>query len=70
MLPQSEKVSCDHAEKRNRKKRRIYAAEGVIYNADAVGAYNIRRKYRVVSCKKIHMPIMGMSNTNIIKVAV
>lgn len=68
--PQSQEVSRIYAEKKNRKKRGIYAAGAVIYNADAVGAYNILRKYNAVSGKEIQLPIIGLSNTNIIKVAV
>ena len=47
--PQSEEVSRIYAEKKNRKKRCIYIVDTVIYNADAVGAYNILRKYHAVS---------------------
>ena len=68
--PQSQEVSRIYAEKKNRKKRGIYAAGAVIYNADVVGAYNILRKYNAVSGKEIQLPIIGLSNTNIIKVAV
>lgn len=68
--PRSQEVSRIYAEKKNRKKRGIYAADAVIYNADAVGAYNILRKYNAVSGKEIQMPIIGLSNTNTIKVAV
>lgn len=68
--PQSQEVSRIYAEKKNRRKRGIYAAGAVIYNADAVGAYNILRKYNAVSGKEIQLPIIGLSNTNIIKVAV
>ena len=32
-------------------KRGIYIVDTVIYNADAVGAYNILRKYHAVSGK-------------------
>lgn len=38
--------------------------------ADAVGAYNILRKYNAVTGKIIAMPISGLSNTKLIKVAV
>ena len=68
--PQSEEVSCIYAEKRNRKKRGIYIVDTVIYNADAVGAYNILRKYHAVSGKEIDMPVTGLSSTKTIKVAV
>ena len=59
-----------YAEKRNRKKRGIYIVDTVIYNADAVGAYNILRKYHAVSGKEIDMPVTGLSSTKTIKVAV
>lgn len=42
----------------------------MIYNADAVGAYNILRKYHAVSGKEIDMPVTGLSSTKTIKVAV
>ena len=53
--PQSEEVSRIYAEKKNRKKRCIYIVDTVIYNTDAVGAYNILRKYHAVSGKEIDM---------------
>ena len=68
--PQSEEVSRIYAEKRNRKKRGIYIVDTVIYNADAVGAYNILRKHHAVSGKEIDMPVTGLSSTKTIKVAV
>ena len=37
----------------------IYIVDTVIYNADAVGAYNILRKYHAVSGKEIDMPVTG-----------
>ena len=61
--PQSEKVSHIYAEKRNWKKRGICIV-------DAVGAYNILRKYQAVSGKEIDMPVTGLSSTKTIKVAV
>ena len=61
--PQSEKVSQIYAEKRNWKKRGICIV-------DAVGAYNILRKYHAVSGKEIDMPVTGLSSTKTIKVAV
>ena len=63
MSPQSEKVSHIYAEKRNWKKRGICIV-------DAVGAYNILRKYQAVSGKEIDMPVTGLSSTKTIKVAV
>ena len=61
--PQSEKVSHIYAEKRNWKTRGICIV-------DAVGAYNILRKYQAVSGKEIDMPVTGLSSTKTIKVAV
>ena len=61
--PQSEEVSHIYAEKRNWKKRGICIV-------DAVGAYNILRKYQAVSGKEIDMPVTGLSSTKTIKVAV
>ena len=52
------------------KKRGIYIVDTVIYNADAVGAYNILKKYHAVSGKEIDMPVTGLSSTKTIKVAV
>ena len=52
------------------KKRGICIVDALIYNADAVGAYNILRKYHAVSGKEIDMPVTGLSSTKIIKVAV
>ena len=68
--PQSEEVSRIYAEKKNRKKRGIYIVDTVIYNADAVGAYNILRKYHAVSGEEIDMPVTGLKSTKTIKVAV
>ena len=61
--PQSEEVSHIYAEKRNWKKRGICIV-------DAVGAYNILRKYHAVSGKEIDMPVTGLSSTKTIKAAV
>ena len=52
------------------KKRGICIVDAVIYNADAVGAYNILRKPHAVSGKEIDMPVTGLSSTKTIKVAV
>ena len=68
--PCTDEVSKAYARESNRKHRGLYMEEGKIYNADAVGAYNILRKYTAVSGIEINMPISGLSNTKIIKVAV
>ena len=62
--PQSEEVSRIYAEKKNRKKRCIYIVDTVIYNADAVGAYNILRKYHAVSGEEIDMPVTAEESRN------
>ena len=68
--PLSEAVTAEYAEKSNRILRGLYRYEGAVYNADAVGAYNILRKYSAASDKQICMPVSGLSNTKTIKVAV
>ena len=44
--------------------------ESRIYNADAVGAYNILRKYLSVSGVKKELSVTGLKTPEIIKVAV
>ncbi|MDO4491020.1 MAG: transposase, partial [Lachnospiraceae bacterium] len=68
--PESKEVSRACAKKENRKKRGLFFVDDVIYNADAVGAYNILRKYNAKSGKTINMPISGLKNTIMVKVAV
>ena len=41
-----------------------------IYNADAVGAYNILRKYLKISGIEKELSLTGIERTGIIKVAV
>lgn len=60
-------VSEMHAKKSNRTKRGLYKDNGNIWNADAVGAYNILRKYRGVDD---FFPTKTLSSPIIIKVAV
>ena len=43
--PHASEVSGITADKQNRKHRGLYVCEGVAYNADCVGAYNILKKY-------------------------
>jgi putative transposase len=43
--PYSAEVSEKYAEKVNRKTRGLYIDQGISFNADCVGAYNILRKY-------------------------
>ena len=68
--PTSESVSEACAQKQNRKKRGLYKDGVRLYNADAVGAYNILRKYCAVTGIAISMPVIGLSSTKVIKVAV
>lgn len=68
--PVSESVSRVDAHKGNRKMRGLYVDGEKLYNADAVGAYNILRKYCAVSGKVISMPVSGLDNTEVIKAAV
>ena len=68
--PLSPEVSKRYAEASNRKERGMYIADGVRYNADAVGAFNILRKYLSVSGKQKELSVTGLKNPEIIKVAV
>ena len=45
-----------YAEASNRKEQGMYITEGVSYNTDAVGAFNILRKYLSASGKRRHCP--------------
>ena len=68
--PLSPEVSKRYAEASNRKERGMYVTDGVRYNADAVGAYNILRKYHSVSGVKKELSVTGLKTPEIIKVAV
>ena len=68
--PLSPEVSKRYAEASNRKERGMYITDGVRYNADAVGAFNILRKYLSVSGKQKELSVTGLKNPEIIKVAV
>ena len=67
--PLSPEVSKKYAEPANRKKRGLYVAGKEKYNADAVGAFNILRKYLSVSGKEKQMSVTGLKQPQIIKVA-
>ena len=58
-----------YAEESNRKERGMYVTDGVRYNADAVGAFNILRKYLSVSGKQKELSVTGLKTPEIIKVA-
>ena len=68
--PLSPNVTKEYAVPSNRKKRGLYKDNNEIYNADAVGAFNILRKYLSVSGKQKELSLNGLKNPNIIKVAV
>ena len=68
--PYADMVSKEAAEKSNRKERGLYVAKGEVFNADAVGAYNIMRKYFAISGIEKEMSVSGLANTRILKVAV
>ena len=54
----------------NRKERGLYRDGNRVYNADAVGVYNILRKYHSVSGIKKELSVTGLKAPEIIKVAV
>lgn len=68
--PYSKCVSAEYAEKVNRKERGLYVSDKKVFNADAVGAFNIMRKYFAVSGIKKEMSVSGLENTKLKKVAV
>lgn len=47
----------------------MYADDGVRYNADVVGAFNILRKCLSVSGKQKELSVTGLKKPDIIKVA-
>ena len=60
--PKSLKVSKDYYDKSKRKHRGLFVDDNDIYNADAVGAYNIMRLYRQNFSLDFDAPIKGLSN--------
>ena len=68
--PYAEEVSKAVAIRGNRKKRGLYVVEDKTFNADAVGAYNIMRKYFAVSGIDGNVPVSGLESTRLLKVAV
>ena len=68
--PLSPKVGKRYAEPSKRKERGLYRDGNRTYNADAVGAYNILRKYHSVSGVKRELSVTGLKTPEIIKVAV
>ena len=68
--PLSPEVEKRYAQPCNRKQRGLYRDRNRKYNADAVGAYNILRKYLSVSGEKKELSVTGLKTPEIIKVAV
>ena len=68
--PLSPEVSKRYAEASNRKERGMYRTNGVRFNADAVGSFNILRKYLSISGKEKTLFVTGLKYPEIIKVAV
>ena len=68
--PKSPDVSKEYYSKSKRIKRGLYKENNTIYNSDSVGAYNIMRIYRKEKGIEITMPIIGLSNPNVINVSV
>ena len=58
--PLSPEVSKKYAEAFNRKERGMYITGGVRLNADAVGAFNILRKYLSISGKEKELSATGL----------
>ena len=68
--PDSPEISKEYAKKANRRHRGLYTEGKKVWNADAVGAFNILRKYTAGSGRETELPVSGLDNVTIIKVAV
>ena len=68
--PHTERVCAEEAVKKNRIKRGLYQEDQNIYNADALGAYNILRKYLYEHQIDMHISETGLSSTVVIQAAV
>lgn len=68
--PMSEYVGKDTAKPQNRTKRGLYDHDGVIWNADCVGAFNIMRLYMRQNGIQEIIDLNGLNTTETIKVAV
>ena len=68
--PLKKEVNKANACKTNRTKRGLYEDEGIKWNADCVGAYNILRLYLKYKKKEIEMKPIEIKNPVVIKVAV
>lgn len=68
--PKAKEVTKEYARKENRCRRGLYRDGNEIYQADAVGAYNILRRYLAVSGIEKKLSVSGLSDPRVIKVAV
>ena len=68
--PYAPKVSRKYAKRKNRIKRGLFRDERDVFNADAVGAYNILRKYLAENEIEISLPVKGLSDPEVVKAAV
>lgn len=66
--PNAPSVERKYANKSNRVQRGLYVSEGNIYNADAVGAYNILRKYCDEHGIKKTFSIKGLTSVKVFKI--
>ena len=66
--PNTPSVERKYANKSNRVQRGLYVSEGNIYNADAVGAYNILRKYCDEHDIKKTFSIKGLTSVKVFKI--
>ena len=68
--PFAPSVSKEYADKKKRIKRGLYKEGNAVFNADAIGAFNILRKYLKENEKEIVFPVKGISDPIVIKAAV
>ena len=68
--PFAPSVSKEYAVKKNRINRGLYKEDKDVFNADAVGAFNILKKYLAEKEKEIVIPVKGISDPIVIKAAV
>ena len=68
--PDLEGITKEYARKADRRHRGLYVSRKKIWNADAVGAFNILRKYMSVTGRTGRMPVIGLDEVTMIKVAV
>ena len=68
--PYAPSVSKTYADKKKRVMRGLYKDGGNVFNADAVGAFNILRKYLKENEKEIVFSVKGISDPIVIRAAV